>query len=363
MNSNTALVRSIYGWLSRFGVVAVCVWVFSALCCAQALYAPPKYDISDIFFADSLNGWAVGAQGERSTLFRTEDGGDSWQATPIHTRFYRLFFLNAHLGWALSAAMLNKNQIALQLYMTIDGGSTWSYMSTLNASHPTSGDIITDFLFVDAKNGWFVGASSSGVGLALQTTDGGRSIRNVTAISGKQSLSQIASVDSEKLWIFGKDAIFASLDRGKMWHTQLDGGHSSMGYVSGLMLKDGLGWAASDNGTIVKTANFGQSWKVVLQLDEGWFTDISFWSRNIGCAVGASKLLECTLDGGASWTRLSVLPTREIHGKDIYKRILFTSSSRCWALSEGGWLFRSDDDGISWHDVEFPGTAHQQPGY
>lgn len=324
---------------------------------SQITYPQSTTQIEDIFFSDSLHGWALGRENDHSFLFRTGDGGDTWVRKPLEANFYRVFFLDEKLGWSIAVRSLNGSAVLLSLYGTHDGGTTWSYLSTLNdiAGGPQV-DMIENFHFVDHQHGWFVGHRPGGVGLAVQTSDGGKSVREVASISGRESLSSISAVGRNKLWIFGDNLIIASFDGGRTWTPQLNNVHPlddrSVRLASGLALSSGQGWAVGAPPLIIRTDDFGKHWRIALERTNDWFTNVSFWDADHGCAVGASTHLDCTNDGGKTWTSLSVLPTKEAHGHEIYKKILFSSANRCWAISEGGWLFRSDDGGHSWREAK-----------
>lgn len=323
---------------------------------AQSSPPPSTLKIGDVVFSDSSHGWAVGTENDHPLLFRTENGGETWSRKSLDANFYRLFFLDDKLGWSIAVKSSRGNAFFLGLYGTHDGGDTWSYLSPLNniAGGPQA-DLIESFRFVDPQHGWFVGHRSGGVGLAVQTSDGGKSVREVGGVSGRESLSSISAVGKNKLWIFGDNLIIASFDGGRTWTPQLDDVHPlddrSALLASGLVLSGGHGWAVGSSPLIITTDDFGNHWRVALERNDGWFTSVSFWDSDHGCAVGASIQIDCTNNGGTTWTSLAVLPSKEVHGDDIYRKILFSSANRCWALSEGGWLFRSDDGGHSWREV------------
>jgi photosystem II stability/assembly factor-like uncharacterized protein len=139
------------------------------------LQAPTRYLLLGGDFIDENNGWLVGTG---STILQTVDGGETWHhgrligAFPNSTnhananglaratgvakiRFNSVSFVDGRLGWAVGSGG--------SIFRTVNGGSSWQAQ--------TSG-VATDLLdvkFLDAAEGWAVGDD----GIVLHTTDGG----------------------------------------------------------------------------------------------------------------------------------------------------------------------------------------------
>ncbi len=62
--------------------------------------------IKDVFFLSSNLGWIVGYSGNRGSIFKTEDGGKSWQSqahptTSVFTWPLGVTFVDQNRGWAV----------------------------------------------------------------------------------------------------------------------------------------------------------------------------------------------------------------------------------------------------------------------
>jgi len=103
----------------------------------------------DVFFTDSLNGWAVGLK-----VIHTIDGGNSWQeqSLPYPYDIYAADFTSSQTGWLAGE----------RLYYTTDGGSIWQEKDTRE---------FNDIQFTDSLIGCLVGAG----GTVMNTNDGGAS--------------------------------------------------------------------------------------------------------------------------------------------------------------------------------------------
>jgi photosystem II stability/assembly factor-like uncharacterized protein len=362
-----ALIIIILAWSSLGGRATL----------AQYSYPLAKDPVADIFFLDSRQGWIVGSENNSAVLYHTVDGGESWSRFGSQPSSYKLFFLNAVHGWALTVDWPQPDTPLTALNETKDGGHTWSRNSIVISAKTNASDMILDFLFLDDTRGWLVGQGGLGSGLAFETTDGGQSIHPVDQIpKGDSILQRLYARGKDKIWIFGTNSITASFDGGRTWQSQLDTAKapkalSYVGLHSGVILNTGAGWATGGGAgaTILATKDFGRTWAISLESAEGnWLDDISFWDPSHGCAVGASTILYCTVDGGRSWTSSRVLPkavdrVAVTHGLNVdnsFKRILLLNSRRGWVLSESGFLFQTDDGGSTWH--QWAGGASSTAG-
>jgi photosystem II stability/assembly factor-like uncharacterized protein len=152
-------------------------WTPRTLPPADALFIEGSYlghRIYDVLFVDAQRGWAYtqsayqapdGAQAFARTLYRTQDGGLSWERL-MFTSWQGLFhFINSELGWALAYA---DDEFAL--LRTQDGGDTWRQLE------PTIGLSLTFSLLVmhDPQQAWALAAPSGKRHTLTQSMDGGR---------------------------------------------------------------------------------------------------------------------------------------------------------------------------------------------
>lgn len=108
------------------------------------------------FLANETNGWAVTKD---ASIFRTNDGGLTWQRSPLPTsgELSSVFFIDEKRGWVISANG--------SILSTLDGGTTWSQKPSSGISSKLNS---INFLS-DAQHGWIAGND----GLILSTEDGG----------------------------------------------------------------------------------------------------------------------------------------------------------------------------------------------
>ncbi|NBV14901.1 MAG: hypothetical protein EBS07_12685, partial [Sphingobacteriia bacterium] len=118
------------------------------------LTPPIKSDWSDLFFADSLNGWAYGFLIRDSTRYRnripaaiyTPDGGTTWFQINCDTSYNwkKRWFNSQGFGWAIRDSINNGSS---QLVKTTDYGNSWSVQLSSRTER------FEDMAFADTANG------------------------------------------------------------------------------------------------------------------------------------------------------------------------------------------------------------------
>jgi photosystem II stability/assembly factor-like uncharacterized protein len=132
----------------------------------------------DINFVDTLHGWAIDS---RKNIRCTTDGGDSWTIIATGLDVKRLKMTSLATGWAISDS---------ELFKTTDGGVTWD------------GGVVHSGLqaiaFCDSLHGAIVGKN----GLILRTSDGGQ-----TWVSDENEFTSdlygVFMLDSTHAWAVG----------------------------------------------------------------------------------------------------------------------------------------------------------------
>jgi len=101
---------------------------WASLHVASRLERDERYTRAQVFFADAQHGWllgqvATGSAFSMGRLFRTADGGKTWESLPQPPAAGRLFFEDASRGFMTGAPVAEK------LHVTEDGGRTWREIS------------------------------------------------------------------------------------------------------------------------------------------------------------------------------------------------------------------------------------------
>lgn len=151
-------------------------------------------DLSSISFADSLLGYAVGAN---NAFIYTEDGGQNWQAGT-----------GPAVGVALTVVKAVPNTDTLfvgaangNLYRSEDKGATW--VTSFTATTATAGGI-ADMALCACNVPTIVGNNAGDTaGVVLRSIDGGNNWETPSIPSGNSGLAAIACCDVNTYWIVG----------------------------------------------------------------------------------------------------------------------------------------------------------------
>ncbi|MBI4535240.1 MAG: T9SS type A sorting domain-containing protein [Ignavibacteriae bacterium] len=299
---------------------------------------PDRLYAHNIFFHNENIGW-VGGQasgGLPTILFRTSDGGATWQTSlEDPTDIRAIFFVNERTGWASGQGS--------RLWHTTNGGNNWQ----LQADFPFQ--FVHALNFVDSLRGWGAGA----VNRRIRTTDGG----NVWIIDTlSYSLWDIQFIDSLKGWQCGVSSIEATTDGGKTWQVQLNSG----AIWSSIFMLDSLhGWAVSETdtlgnpfGLIVHTTNGGMLWTYQISPTQYSLKATYFLDSLSGIVVGNVATLLRTTDGGVQWQSL----TQSVTSHSLFG-IHIQDPLKAWIVGRQGTILRTSDGGSQWSVLTSGTTA------
>lgn len=157
----------------------------------------------------------------------------------------------------------------------------------------------------------------------------------------------------------GGHGVFVLSRRGELWSGSGAGEWKrlslpSAGTVTCIDFLDNLrGWAVTDKGIVLKTADGGAIWEKVGEVKEAgksdfrltWASQVKFTDDLNGWLVEALTVWH-TEDGGRSWAkRLSVL-SPQVNGQPV--RGAFLDARAGWVCATNGEVYKTEDGGLSW---------------
>ncbi|HWA05824.1 MAG TPA: hypothetical protein VG961_04690, partial [Ignavibacteria bacterium] len=219
--------------------------------------------LQDIFFLDSLTGWAVTNKSTTDTMFvlKTSNAGDSWS---IHFRkvqtgggtlgYNRVYFLNQNTGYVSYTLGFDK---------TTDGGANWVSLRT--------GESFQDMSVLNNDTIWLVSGNPLTGGVFFTSNGGQNWVQQYSA----------GSQNPEKIYMY----------------------NARIGFISD----------NSGSPSIRKTTNGGLSWN--LNVNGEWFKEIHFVDSLTGWRTRGDTM-KFTSNGGSHWIN-QIMP---------YGGMIFTSN-------------------------------------
>ena len=297
-----------------------------------------------VYAIDTESIWVVG---EQATVLRSDDNGLSWDNIPVITQqdLIKVEFINPDTGWVIVGSTSDSS-----IFRTTNGGSSWQFQPLWSVAPNEYLTLDIDFVagtegepmwgyvtgglgnvwrtanygevwenirgdcgngnfwsscFCDKNTGWFVGTSSAtNPCTILNMTDGGGAWLEQTNPSD-QPLREVCFANSQRGIAVGLvGTILYTEDGGQNWEARPNQGYR---WQSVFLTKSGKAWAVGDKGRIAFSNDWGYTWVsqesgVDAELWEVYFIDDNQgWI--VGGGIGKPGVILHTTNGGLTSIR------------------------------------------------------------
>jgi photosystem II stability/assembly factor-like uncharacterized protein len=297
-------------------------------------------NLHDIQFVNERVGWAVGDHG---VIWRTEDGGLTWQLLPCPAdcALQSVCFLSDRVGWIVGGATMPFTQLGVGIVLgTTDGGRTWTEFGRGRLPQ------LQSVRFFSLTEGVLVGEATAEFPTGVITTrDGGKTWQAVEG--GRHSGWRAADFLSLEVGITaGLDGTVARFD-GKLVDVRA-GSFGPRGLYGAKLSGDDCGWIVGDGALVLRTTNRGVVWQSPPTplpeeaADLFNFRTVAVRGEKLWIAGSPGSVVWHSSDGGQKWMTQQTAQTAPI------ERLFFHSDQIGWAVGVFGNILRTDDGGASW---------------
>lgn len=283
-----------------------------------------------VFFLDSNHGWV---SCYFDNLYRTNDGGITWQMFYVEPALRNMFFTDTLNGYGLRDGIC---------YLTNDGGQTWQ-QSYLHEGIMDIEKIYNDYWLCGAGGKISLSADlneyiSFGINFHIaQLSDAVILNDSIHCFAGRQSSHLILTENDSESYI---DIATPGI-----------AGHPEK-LVFYMENRNHL-WIGTDDARILKTTDGGLSWDVMLDLmnTQIAFIDIEIYDSLRGWAIYSKDLngsyekwIIRTVDGWQNYTSIEFVTTT------WPVEIQFVDSMYGWLCDQGENILITQDGGLSWQN-------------
>lgn len=287
----------------------------------------------------ALGGGSYLAVGEAPGIFRSDNGGASWNAVP-NPSTETLDDVDVVSGSTLAAVGESG-----QVVRSTDGGATWALRPSAGAKP------LREQRWLDASTGFVVGDQ-----IARRTTDGGATWLPLAGVNETQDFfAEITVATPSVLYAFASFHYAKSTDGGATWAWNFAPvfpvyrGKSVAFDAEHLMVVTNI-----EGAEIWESFDGADTWSPLLQrFDLGGFTEFRRLTDGTLVAISTEGDVIRSTDGGANWSNATHTPDDEPRVTISTFAVLPNGRAFAGSTPPGAAVFRwhrSDDGGSTWYE-------------
>ncbi len=283
-----------------------------------------------VAFGGTERAWLVeAASAQGSRVFRTSDGGKTWQASapvPAGLWVIQLAFIDSQHGWLLVHLDAAMQKELVRLLQSSDGGAHWTEVASANVveNQPTGSISIgcqkTGVTFINSSTGWLTGNCSVGMPFLYVSHDGGKNWRRQSLpLPSNPSIQLVGDISvSSPTFVSPRDGVLPVGLSSHVFYVTHDGGESWSPTAPWeappvIAIVNASHWIAVQRGHLFVTEDGGKTWTPQsTNVPADGVEELNFVNDKVGWARGtksrsapgrsSTSFLLKTTDGGRTWT-------------------------------------------------------------
>ncbi|MBI3193680.1 MAG: T9SS type A sorting domain-containing protein [Ignavibacteriae bacterium] len=230
------------------------------------------------------------------------------------------------------------------IFRTTDGGTTWD-KQLHGTIFESSGKHFHSVSFINPNIGTVVGD----IGTIVKTTNSGTNWILQNSNTTKM-LNDVSLFDENKCVVVGEQGlILQTNDGGETWNRRTGETVNELRGVT--YVTQSVVVCVGSNGTIVKSSDGGLNWRIISTPTPSTLNDVRFFDEVVGIAVGNNGVILRTTDSGESWLKIDRRAYENLHS--------ITSTGSTGILTGSyGTILRTTDKGETWSNLSI-GTLQE----
>ena len=259
-----------------------------------------------------------------NSLLKTNNGGNSWEKVMTLSSANRISFNNS-IGYIIG----NGGTI----YKSTHEGGGWNKLNTNFTDNLNSITLVTeDTIRITSSNNLF-SSNNGGYTWEIAPINGGL-VNDSYFISSNEGYAAC-----------NDGTILKTLDGGESWTKKLSTNTFPSDFFRIVFTNDSVGFATREHREIFKTTDRGENWQRIKSLDAIY--DMHFLDNETGYLSGEHGVIYKTTDGGSNWQYIS--PTVRIYAYDLYG-VFFTNENEGYATGARGRILKTTNGGNTWDE-------------
>jgi hypothetical protein len=226
-------------------------------------------NFTSINFTTELNGYAGGNDQYYSYVFRTTNGGLTWQEIGkfwFSNERSKVTSIFASVDGSRIVALVNQypnaSQVYGHMYYSSNSGATWLSTGVDRAAGFNAGDYYNNRIFIGGHQYWT--GTTYRTNVYENTFIGnGATVFTTNLVDNSINFNDIDIVSSYGFGVSDNGQLAITTDNAKNWSVRTIPGYATINFTSVKFIDNNTGYISTEDGKVLKTDNSGLAWNLI----------------------------------------------------------------------------------------------------